>query len=128
MEEHTSARAAQILREKGYSARALLGGWAAWTTSGGETEPAAEPGPSPPPPQDYPAYNPNAATRQNVNTQQGQRAVGPPSPAVDDSKTPAVVGTKKAEAARPTTAAQSKKKAAAKRKPKRHHRRTRVVH
>jgi 3-mercaptopyruvate sulfurtransferase SseA len=128
MEEHTSARAAQILREKGYSARALLGGWAAWTTSGGETETAAEPRPSPPP-QDYPAYNPNAATQQNVNTQQGQRAVtAPPSPAVDDSKTPAVVGTKKAEAARPTTAAQSKKKVTVKRKPKRHHRRTRVVH
>ena len=119
MEEHTSARAAQILREKGYTARALLGGWAAWTTSGGETEPAAEPRPSPPP-QDYPAYNPNAATRQNVNTQQGQRPVATPSPTVDDSKTPAIVGTKKAETAK---AAPSKKKTV-KRKSKRHHRRS----
>jgi 3-mercaptopyruvate sulfurtransferase SseA len=105
MQEHTSARAAQILREKGYSARALLGGWAAWTTSGGETEPAAEPRPSPPP-QDYPAYNPNAATQKNVNT-----------PTVDDSKTPAVV-----EPLKSKTSAPVEPKRTVKRKSKRHHR------
>jgi 3-mercaptopyruvate sulfurtransferase SseA len=111
MEEHTSARAAQILREKGYRARALLGGYAAWANSGGETEPVAEPRPSPPP-QDYPVYNPNAATQQNGSPQ-----------TVDDSKTPATV-----EPSKPKTSAPVKSTTTAMRKSKRHHRRMRATH
>jgi rhodanese-related sulfurtransferase len=112
-EEHTSARAAQILRDKGFKARALLGGWNAWVSSGGETE-AVE--------------GPAAAPAQNVNAQQpstqrqpAPQQPPPPSSAVDDSKTPAVAAPKKtdsanAQPARATTQTTAKPKSRTKHK------------
>lgn len=104
-EEHTSARAAQILRDKGYKARALLGGWAAWKSSGGETEPAAQRRPGALP-QDFP--NPNAATQQNA------------SPSTDGAKTPAV--SVKDDGPAGIISTPMKPKTTAKRKSKRHRR------
>src|SRR5919205_742782 len=79
MQEHTSARAAQILRDKGYKARALLGGFAAWAQSGGETEPITEAATG------VPTQDVNA----NSQRQQGGQVIASPNPTIDDSKTPA---------------------------------------
>jgi rhodanese-related sulfurtransferase len=86
-QEHTSARAAQTLRDKGFKARALLGGFSAWTAAGGETEPIDK--------------TTNAMPRPSDDTQQQQQqkqVIASPNPTVDDSKTPADVGPKKVEA------------------------------
>jgi rhodanese-related sulfurtransferase len=111
-QEHTSARAAQILRDKGYKARALLGGFAAWTSAGGETEPAGETR------QNVPMQNPNAPAA----ARQEQHVIASPNPTVDDSKTPAREVTKpEVRSIRPaqsTTAAPMKSAAHAKRKSK----------
>jgi hypothetical protein len=64
-----------MLRDKGFKARALLGGFPAWSAAGGETEPINA--------------KTDAVPQQNRNAQQGQHVVASPNPTVDDSKTKA---------------------------------------
>jgi hypothetical protein len=85
MQEHTSARAAQMLRDKGFKARALLGGFAAWVSDGGETEPIDKASENTVPQQN------TATTPQSTNTQPERHVVASPNPTIDDGKTPATV-------------------------------------
>ncbi len=106
MSEHSSAGAAQILQSKGYkNVRALLGGWSAWTASGGATETV------------------NAASN-TMNTPTMQTHIASPNPTVkeEDANKGATTGTVSATPIQPATATQATPiKSDAKTKTKRKH-------
>lgn len=103
------------MNEKGYKARALLGGWAAWVAANGETEPVTEA-------TGMPTQNTNATP-----PPQEQHVIASPNPTIDDSKTtvtvePGKVSGTKVRPTNSTTAAPLKKK------PTRHKRRHTRTH